>query len=299
MIKKIALAILAVLLLSSPEPLAAPSPALDLQGVLYSVDMVTTVSGGLASGRIIRMTATSPDGTRTEEFLPVDTDSARERTARIYFDPGTDQLVVGWVTLDGSVSLSSRQAPGLWLSPVILETGTEGVASFHAGIDRLSRIQVVWETERGARGTTALRHRTYDVITLNPISEITNPFQPKDDPVGNIQPVLSGHPEGGTDDPGYLGGGSSSAASVDPDDPPASDEPDTRGPAVRTSEESYGVVAGCSVPVAYRDVRGSQVEVSTLSDDVWSRGHVSLEAERGSRTSRELASEIATRFCWP
>lgn len=330
MIKKTLAAAFATLIFSTLAAVAAPSPALDLRGVIHTVDMVMAISGGLAAGPIIRVTSTSPNGKRTEEYLPVDAGAAREGSARIYFDPGMDQLIVGWVNRDGSLAISSRQAPGLWLSPVVLETGSERVTSFHAGIDRLSRLQVVWEIAGTKPGTPVLRHRTYDAITLDPISGITSPFFIPGGGLSTYQPSASSGPDGGTDDPGGLTGGSGVAPVDNPLPTNSPEPPDGRAPAVMSgNQESYGVVAGCSVPVAYRTVNGQQVEIASRTgseeggeDDPgvgvgrgptptgdatqtmstsgpWARGVITLGADRGSRTARELASEIATRFCWP
>jgi len=286
-------AVLAAAVASTPA-WCAPSYAVDLSGNTYFAEAVLAVVEGQTESSIIRLKTIAPDGGVREEILPIDVAPGSDRDPQVLFDAGTGELMVVWLRTEGgksAISVASRPAPGLWLGPDELDIAGASPASFHVALDRLSRLQVIYELAPVGNDPPALLHRAYDVITLDPVGAPSYPFGEPSQRKPQSGPVT----EGGTDEPGFTGGSahSESTATKAPAPPAATDVP-----ARKPGSTEYGLAGGCSVTVAYR-ISGLKAEIATRSGEAWNRGTLSVGSLADKEQVKDLVAEIAQRFCWP
>ncbi|HZE88273.1 MAG TPA: hypothetical protein VE404_01930, partial [Verrucomicrobiae bacterium] len=152
-----------------------------------------------------------------------------------------------------------------------------------------ARLHVVFRVTPG-KGEPGLRHRAYDLATLQPVGDIVDPFAPAAKPA-SPEPAAPGKAESA---PTPRAG--KPRAEAAPASGPAPGL--TVAPEKPVAFTAYGVEAGCETAVVYR-VAGGKLDIATWTSSKWTRGSIEMGPASDPATARSLAVEIARRFCRP
>lgn len=273
----------AAVLLSAWAGISASSSLVDMKGRLISVEAATAITTEGTTVSVLKLRQTAKDGRPMEEIVPDTADAQADLSPQLLLDPESGDLILVWCRYDGrrmTLAAARRDSAGAWSSITYLDAGKEDPSDPQAALDTASRLHVVWKTTPVKSGPS-LRHRAYDLPTLQPIGDAVDPFA--SGPARSPR-LRAGKTKGGTAEPGGAAG---------------------QGPPGLTVEEkkeatftTYGVETGCDAAVVFR-VAGKRLEVATVAEGKWRRGDVELDAGADPAALRTLVSDIARRFCHP
>lgn len=255
---------------------------------MEAVTAITTDGGSVSA---LKVRQGLKDGRTSEEIIPETADPLADLAPQALLDPDTGDLIVVWNRHDGrklTLASSRRDATGTWTAIAYLDTGKQEPSDPEVALDTTSRLHVVFKVSEG-KGEFGLRHRAYDLSTLQPVSDAVDPFAaeapaPKREAAASPKAEAPTAPRAGKPAEATPSAGPAPGLTVAPGKPAAF--------------TAYGVEAGCETAVVYR-VAGEKLDIATLTLSKWSTGSVEMGSASDPATARSLAVEIARRFCRP